>query len=65
MNTIISLKKNSDIRRIGTEALVKALGPIGMARYLEEYDNSGTGDYTIEKYEQTEWSIEDIVDMKE
>lgn len=28
---------------------MKALGPIGMARYLEEYDNGGTGDYTIEQ----------------
>lgn len=61
MNTTISLKKTSDIRRIGTEALVKALGPVGMARYLEEYDNGGTGDYTIEKYEQPEWSIDDIL----
>ena len=33
------------------EALVKALGPIGMVRYLEEYDNGGTGDYTIENYD--------------
>ena len=39
----IRLAKNSEIRRVGTEALIKALGPIGMARYLEEYDNGGTG----------------------
>lgn len=64
MNMTISLKKDSDIRRIGTEALVKALGPIGMARYLEEYDNLGTGDYTVEKYEQQEWSIEEILNIK-
>ena len=43
------------------EALVKALGPIGMVRYLEEYENGGTGDYTIENYEQPEWSIDDIL----
>lgn len=43
------------------EALVKALGPIGMVRYLEEYDNGGTGDYTFENYEQPEWSIDDIL----
>lgn len=64
MNMTISLKKDSDIRRIGTEALVKALGPIGMARYLEEYDNGGTGDYTVEKYEQQELSIEEILNIK-
>lgn len=43
MNTAIHLIKGSEIRRVGTEALIKALGPIGMARYLEEYDNGGAG----------------------
>lgn len=45
------------------KALVKALGPLGVARYLEEYDNGGSGDYTKEKYEQPEYSIEDIIKM--
>ena len=63
MDTSINLMKASDIRRIGTEALVKALGPLGMARYLEEYDNGGSDDYTKEKYEQPEYSIDDIVKM--
>lgn len=63
MGASINLMKASDIRRIGTEALVKALGPLGMARYLEEYDNGGSGDYTKEKYEQPEYSIKDIVKM--
>ena len=60
----IRLAKNSEIRRVGTEALIKALGPIGMARYLEEYDNGGTGDYTQEKYEQPDLSVEDILNMQ-
>ncbi len=63
MDVSIDLMKPGDIRRIGTEALVKALGPLGMARYLEEYDNGGNGDYTKEKYEQPEYSVEDIVNM--
>ena len=63
MNTAIHLTKGSEIRRIGTEALIKAMGPLGMARYLEEYDNGGTGDYTKEKYEQPEYSVEDILNM--
>ncbi|WP_244324900.1 hypothetical protein [Sporofaciens musculi] len=58
------MAKNSEIRRVGTEALIKALGPIGMARYLEEYDNGGTGDYTQEKYEQPDLSVEDILNMQ-
>lgn len=60
----IRLAKNSEIRRVGTEALIKALGPIGMARYLEEFDNGGTGDYTQEKYEQPDLSVEDILNMQ-
>ena len=60
----INLTKPSEVRRIGTEALLKALGPIGMAKYLEEYDNGGTGDFTKEKYEQPDYSIEEILAMK-
>lgn len=58
------IKKNSEIRCAGTEALLKALGPMGMARYLEMYDSGGTGDYTKEKYQQAELSIKDITKMK-
>lgn len=64
MDTTISLIKNSEIRRVGTEALVKALDPIGMARYLEEYDHGGTGDYTKEKHGQPDLSVDDILNMK-
>ena len=63
MNQTMKIVKISEVRKLGTEALVKALGPIGMARYLEEYDNGGKGDYTKEKYEQPDYSIEDILDM--
>lgn len=63
MNATIQLMKQSDIRRTGTEALVKALGPLGMARYLEEYDKGGSGDYTKEKYAQPEYSIDEIVQI--
>jgi len=58
-----NLVKISEVRRLGTEALVKALGPIGMARNLEEYDNGGQGDYTKEKYEQPDYSSKDILAM--
>ncbi len=63
MDQTMKIVKISEVRRMGTEALVKALGPIGMARYLEEYDNGGQGDYTKEKYEQPDYSIEDILAM--
>ena len=36
------------IRKIGLEALSKALGPIGMVRFLQQFE-SGIGDYTKER----------------
>lgn len=60
----IKITKPSDIRRMGTEALIKALGQIGMARYLEEFDDGGTGDYTKEKYEQPDYTIQEILAIK-
>lgn len=64
MSQTMKIVKDSEIRRLGTEALVKALGPVGMARYLEEYDNGGNGDYTKEKYEQPDYSVEEILAMR-
>lgn len=36
------------IRKLGLEALAKELGPIGMARFLQQYEG-GAGDYTKER----------------
>ncbi|MCP3963891.1 MAG: hypothetical protein GY719_39145 [bacterium] len=36
------------IRRKGLEALVRELGPAGMARFLQQFE-SGRGDYTAER----------------
>jgi hypothetical protein len=36
------------IRKLGLEALAKELGPIGMARFLQQYEG-GVGDYTKER----------------
>lgn len=63
MNQTMKIIKSSEVRRLGTEALIKALGPVGIARYLEEYDNGGEGDYTKEKYNQPDYSIADILEM--
>jgi hypothetical protein len=38
----------SELRRAGIEALVKALGPVGMARFLQLFD-PGRGDYTAKQ----------------
>jgi hypothetical protein len=38
----------AELRRAGIDALAKALGPVGMARFLQQFD-SGQGDYTAER----------------
>ena len=37
-----------ELRQAGIEALVKALGPVGMARFLQQFDPR-RGDYTAER----------------
>jgi hypothetical protein len=36
------------IRKMGLEALTKALGPVGMVRFLQQYEG-GIGNYTKER----------------
>lgn len=36
------------IRKLGLEALARALGPIGMVRFLQQFE-TGMGDYTKER----------------
>jgi hypothetical protein len=38
----------AELRRAGIDALAKAPGPVGMARFLQQFD-SGKGDYTAER----------------
>lgn len=38
----------SELQRVGIEALIKALGPVGMARFLQQL-NLGHGDYATER----------------
>jgi len=40
----------SAIRKLGLEVLAKALGPIGMVRFLQQYEG-GIGNYTKERQE--------------
>jgi hypothetical protein len=55
-----STKTLNEIRKEGIEALAKALGPIGMVRFLQSFD-TGSGDYTKERHEWLDESVEDIV----
>ena len=37
------------IRQAGLEALARKLGPVGMVRFLQQFE-SGKGDYTAERH---------------
>ena len=51
----------TQIREKGLDALVKALGPVDMARFLQQFE-LGSGDYTRDR---EEWlgdiSVDDVV----
>ena len=39
-----------EIRRLGLEALTRQLGPVGMVRFLQQFE-MGQGDYTAERHQ--------------
>lgn len=55
----VNLNNPIEIRTIGIQALKEALGPVGMVRFMQQYD-MGDGDYTKEKYENPDISLDDI-----
>jgi hypothetical protein len=59
MNTAINVNNLIEIRKTGLQALKEALGPVGMVRFIQQYEN-GSGDYTKEKYQQPDLTIEEI-----
>jgi len=59
MDTTFNVNNFLEIRKIGLQALKEALGPVGMVRFFQQYEN-GFGDYTTEKYQQPDLSVEEI-----
>jgi hypothetical protein len=58
----------SAVRKLGLEALAKALGPVGMVRFLQQFE-TGVGDYTKERGEwlkgiDVKSIVEEIKDMR-
>ncbi|MEH2414286.1 hypothetical protein [Nostoc sp.] len=41
----VSKLTQTEIQQLGIEALTKALGPAGMARFMQQFE-MGSGDYT-------------------
>jgi len=55
----VNLSDPMEIRAVGMKALKEALGPVGMVRFMQQYD-LGYGDYTKEKQEETDISLDEI-----
>ncbi|MCD7847631.1 MAG: hypothetical protein LUG49_06355 [Oscillospiraceae bacterium] len=49
-----------EIRMAGYAALREALGPVGAIQFLQQ-GSSGSGDYTKEKYEQPQPTLDEII----
>jgi hypothetical protein len=60
----INIKNPIEVRKAGIDALLKALGPVGMAVFLKQFE-LGEGNYTKEKQEIisgfTEEDIEQLI----
>jgi len=46
--TVPTIHNPAILRQLGIEALVKALGPVGMVRFMRQFD-MGSGNYTDER----------------
>ena len=55
----VNLSNPVEIRNVGIKALQEALGPVGMVKFMQQYD-MGYGDYTKEKQEQQDISLDEI-----
>lgn len=53
------MKTREEIRHQGLEALARELGPVGMARFLQLFEN-GSGDYVRERHERQDREAEEI-----
>lgn len=56
----VSTMTLNQIRQKGLEALSRELGPVGMIRFLQQFE-TGYGDYSIERHEWLDGqSVDDI-----
>lgn len=55
----VNLNNPVELRAAGLQALKEALGPVGMVRFMQQYD-LGYGNYTNEKQTEPEMSLDEI-----
>jgi hypothetical protein len=46
----VNVMSLAQVRAAGLEALSSALGPVGLVRFLQQFE-TGTGDYTSERHQ--------------
>jgi len=59
MPATYNINNQTEIRKMGLQALTEVLGPVGMLRFIQQYE-IGYGDYTEEKYQKPDLTIEEI-----
>ena len=59
MTAILNVNDLMEVRKVGLQALNEALGPVGMVRFIQQYEN-GSGDYTEEKYQKPDLTVEEV-----
>ena len=55
----VDLNNPMEVRAMGIKALNEALGPVGVVRFIQQYD-LGYGDYTKEKQDMPDISLDEI-----
>ena len=55
----VNLSNLVEIRNVGIKALQEALGPVGMVKFMQQFD-MGYGDYMKEKQDQPDISLDEI-----
>lgn len=55
----VNLSNPIEVRTVGMQVLKEALGPVGVVRFLQQYD-LGHGDYTKEKQDEPDISLDEI-----
>jgi hypothetical protein len=59
MTATFNINNLLEVRTMGLQALKEALGPAGMVRFIQQYEK-GSGDYTKEKYQKSDFTVEEI-----
>ena len=55
----VNINNPLEIRMVGMQALKEALGPVGMVRFMQQYD-LGYGDYTKERQSEPDIDINEV-----